>query len=253
MASTDPDHEPTHFEILSLSARSLDGQGPDEQSEIVKKAYRRALLKHHPDKQAQTSAEKSDASSATYSQHFTVDQITEAYNVLSDEQQRRKYTRNLRAQSKATFSSNARTTTRGSRKAKTAQVETVNLDDLSWSGKRRLYYHACQGCGKARGFTLREDDIEDEDEDYELMIECSGCEKELKVVVPALVDGPESSQGEGVNYGLAAQQSQTQNQAPQRNNENTEPQKKSRGWGIRLGLGLGLSLGGGGSASAGRS
>ncbi|KAJ4406786.1 Diphthamide biosynthesis protein 4 [Gnomoniopsis sp. IMI 355080] len=256
MASTDPDRKPTHFEILSLSARSLDGHEPTEQSEIVKKAYRRALLKHHPDKQAQTSAESADGGSSptagTHEQHFTVDQITEAYNVLSDGQQRRKYTRSLRAQSKATFSSSTSTNIRGSRKSKTAGVETVGLDDLAWSGKRRLYYHACQGCGKARGFTLREDDVEDDDEDYELLIECSGCEKELNVIVPALVDEP-GSEGEGQGYGLATQQSQTQYQAPQRSNPNAQPQKKSKGWGVRLGLGLGLSLGGGGSASAGRS
>lgn len=253
MSSTDADREPTHFEILSISARSLDGQDPAEQNEIVKKAYRRALLKHHPDKQAQTSAEKDTSSSASLEQHYTVDQITEAYNVLSDKQKRQKYTRTLRAQTKATFSASTTTNRRSSRKSKTTvQVETVDLDDLSWSGKRRLYYHACQGCGKARGFTLREDDIDDEDEEYELTIECSGCDKELRVIVPALTDESEN-EGQSAGAGLAAQQSYPmQYQMPQRNNTNPEPPKKSRGWGIRLGLGLGLSLGGGGSASAGR-
>lgn len=256
MSSTDADHEPTHFEILSISARSLDGQDPTEQNEIVKKAYRRALLKHHPDKQAQTSAEKDASSSASHEQHYTVDQITEAYNVLSDKQKRQKYTRTLRAQTKATFSARTSTNRRASRNSKTAvEVETVDLDALSWSGKRRLYYHACQGCGKARGFTLREDDIDDDDEEYELTIECSGCDKELTVIVPALTDESGSEgQGQAAGAGLAAQQSHTsQYQMPQRSNTNPEPPKKSRGWGIRLGLGLGLSLGGGGSASAGRS
>lgn len=253
MSSTDADHEPTHFEILSISARSLDGQDPAEQGEIVKKAYRRALLKHHPDKQPQTSAEDDAFSSASREQHFTVDQITEAYNVLSDKQKRQKYTRTLRAQTKATFSARTSTNRRPSRKSKTTiEVETVDLDDLSWSGKRRMYYRACQGCGKARGFTLREDDIDDENEDYELTIECSGCDKVLTVTIPALTDGS-GSEGQAPGAGLATQQSYTmQREVPQRSNSNSEPPKKSRGWGIRLGLGLGLSLGGGGSASAGR-
>lgn len=260
MSSTDADHEPTHFEILSISARSLDGQDPAEQNEIVKKAYRRALLKHHPDKQAQTSTEKDTSSTASQEQHYTVDQITEAYNVLSDKQRCQKYKRTLRAQTKATFSTSTSTNRRTSRRSKPAvEVETVDLDDLSWSGKRRLYYHACQGCGKARGFTLREDDIDDEDEEYELTIECSGCDKELRVIVPALTDesgseGRGQEQGQAAGAGLAAQQSYaTPYQMPQRSNTNPEPPKKNRGWGIRLGLGLGLSLGGGGSASAGRS
>lgn len=250
MASTDPEHEPTHFEVLSISARSLDGLDPTDISETVKKAYRRALLKHHPDKQAQTSStDNATASSATLAQHFTVDQITEAYNVLSDGQQRRKYTRTLRQQTKATSSSSTSANVPRRSKSKTAQVETVDLDDMSWSGKRRLYYHACRACGKARGFTVREDEVEDEDEDFELRVGCSGCEKELKVIVPALVDETDS-EGEGDGSGLAAQQSQKQNLAPQQSsNNNAAPQKKSWGWGIRLGLGLGLSLGGG----AGRS
>lgn len=252
MASTDADHAPTHFEILSLSARSLDGQDPTQQSEIIKKAYRRALLKNHPDKQAQTAAEGTTDSSTIQTQHFTVDQITEAYNVLSDGQQRRKYTRTLRQQTQAKSSASASASTQRTRAPKSVDVETVDLDDLSWSGKRRLYYHPCQGCGKARGFTLREDDIEDDDEDTELLVECSGCDEELRIIVPGLVDEP-GSEGEG--FGPAAQQWQTQNLATQRSstNNNAEPQKKSRGWGVRLGLGLGLSLGGGGSASAGRS
>lgn len=278
MSSTTPDSEkePTHFEVLSISARNLDGQDPTAQADTVKRAYRRALLKHHPDKQAQgrPSADDNDdndddnneaaafaAPATRTTRHFTIDQITEAYTVLSDAQQRRRYTRTLRqqhqSQSAAPASREGATKTRDKRQGAAAGgVETVDLEDLSWSGKRRSYYRACQRCGKTRGFTLHEDDVEDEVEDVELIVECSGCDNELTVIVPA-IDGTDSEEDQGV-FEMAAQQSQAPIYQPkQENNNGPEPQRKSRGWGLRLGLGLGLglgvSLGGGGSARAGSS
>ncbi|KAI3391902.1 hypothetical protein diail_6642 [Diaporthe ilicicola] len=269
MGSANPDREPTLFEVLSISPRSLEGQDPESQTKIARQAYRRALLKHHPDRQAQVtkgndaaSPDSSSSSSETSTQqHFTVDQITEAYTVLSDTQKRRQYTRTLRSQTRTTASSSTTTGANPKRRRKpgaaASGVETVDLDaDLSWDGKRRLYYRACDGCGKARGFGLREDDIEEvPDEDVELELVCSGCKRELRVIVPALADEDNDSQvgGLGGNPGLATQQQpQMQTQAAQNNNSVPEPPKKNKGWGFRLGLGLGLSLGGGGSARAGR-
>lgn len=258
MATGNPDREPTLYEILAISPRSLDGQDPASQNKIARQAYRRALLKHHPDRQAQKTDENSAASSdssststGNSSQHFTVDQITEAYTVLSDAKKRRQYTRTLRSQ-KTTTSGSASTRTKRTRRSRASEVDTVTLDDdMSWDGKRRLYYRACDGCGKARGFNLREDEIEDDsEEDFEMVLECSGCEKSLNVFVPALADEDDTQDGGQQDSGLEAQRSQTYSQAPQRSQADTESPKKSRGWGFRLGLGL--SLGGGVSARAGR-
>ncbi|KAL1884043.1 Diphthamide biosynthesis protein 4 [Diaporthe australafricana] len=268
MASTNPEREPTLFEVLSISPKSLEGQDPASQTKITRQAYRRALLKHHPDRQAQANKENdaasSDSSSSTPSEartqreeHYTVDQITEAYDVLSDEKKRRKYTRTLHSQTRTTASSSSTFSTNPKRRRKpgaaASGVETVDLDtDLSWDGKRRLYYRACDGCGKARGFGLREDGIEDEtDEEVELILKCSGCERGLRVIVPALADEDDDQGGvQRGGWGMAAQQQpQMQTQAAQ--NPSPEPPKKKKGWGLSLGLGLGLSLGGGGSARAG--
>lgn len=261
MAPDNPNREPTLFEVLAISPRSLDGQDPESQAKIARQAYRRALLKHHPDRQqargtdenaAASSSDSSSASTAASSQHFTVDQITEAYTVLSDAKKRREYTRTLRSQTKTTVSGGANLNTKRRRKSKASGTDTIVLDDdMSWDGKRRLYYHACDGCGKARGFRLREDDIdEDSEDDTELILECAGCQGSLKVLVPALADedgGQWDGQG---SSGMETMQPQTQNMAPQQSNRDADTPKKSRGWGFRLGLGL--SLGGGASARAGR-
>lgn len=264
MAPEKPDREPTLFEVLSISPRSLDGQDPASQAKIARQAYRRALLKHHPDRQAQNTTDEnaaaaSDSSSSSASnkssssqQHFTVDQITEAYTVLSDAKKRREYTRTLRSQTRTTVSSGAYANTRRRRKSRASSGTDVLVldDDMSWDGKRKLYYHACEGCGKARGFGLKEDEIHDDsEEDLELTLQCVGCEKSLKVLVPALDDRQWGEQG---NFGMQTQQqAQTYNMAPQpqTSKKDEETPKKSRGWGFRLGLGL--SLGGGASARAG--
>lgn len=258
MASGKPNREPTLFEILAISPRSLDGQDQTSQAKIARQAYRRALLKHHPDRQAQktdenaaATSDSSSASNGNSSQHFTVDQITEAYTVLSDAKKRREYTRTLRAQTKTTSSSSAHIKTKRRQRSRSSGVDTIVLDDdMSWDGKRRLYYRACDGCGKARGFSVREDEIEDDsEEDFEMILECAGCEKSLRVLVPALADEDGAQVAEQGGSGIGPQQPQANDVASQRSQKEPESPKKSRGWGFRLGLGL--SLGGGVSARAG--
>lgn len=260
MAPGNADREPTLFEVLSISPRSLEGQDQASQAKIARQAYRRALLKHHPDRQAQrtdenaaAASDSSSASTETSSQHFTVDQITEAYTVLSDAKKRREYTRTLRSRTRMTASSSGgNTKAKRRQRSRGSEVDTVELDhDMSWDGKRRLYYRGCDSCGKARGFTLGEDEVEDDsDEDYEMILECLGCEKSLRVLVPALADEDEAQVAQQDGSGLEALQSQMQDLASQVGRKDAEPPKKSRGWGFRLGLGL--SLGGGASARAGR-
>ncbi|KAK8049492.1 hypothetical protein PG994_011222 [Apiospora phragmitis] len=199
--------EPTLFEILALSPQSLQGQDPPTVSKSVKQAYRRALLKYHPDKNPQAAAAKDSNSSssggATKAQPpqpaalYTVDQITHAYTVLSDTKQRREYTRSLQTRttttthtsstttSSSSSSRNGNNTTRSQHSQQHHEfktgVETVDLDDLSWDGKRGMYYRSCR-CGQKRGFRFREDDLEESGEDGELMVECSGCSLSLKVL-----------------------------------------------------------------------
>ncbi|KAK7951512.1 uncharacterized protein PG986_007240 [Apiospora aurea] len=191
--------EPTLFDILALSPQSLQGQDPPTASKSVKQAYRRALLKYHPDKNPQAAAAKAQAPAPAAL--YTVDQITHAYTVLSDAKQRREYTRTLQTRT-TTSSTHTSTTTSSStgngnnttRSQHSQQhhefktgVETVDLDDLSWDGKRGMYYRSCR-CGQSRGFRFREDDLEESGEDGELMVECSGCSLSLKVLFEEVTD-----------------------------------------------------------------
>ncbi|KAK7908105.1 hypothetical protein PG985_015408 [Apiospora marii] len=206
--------EPTLFEILALSPQSLQGQDPPTASKSVKQAYRRALLKYHPDKNPQAAAATKDGNGAGAKAQspppqtalYTVDQITHAYTVLSDTKQRREYTRNLQTRTTTSTSASASTSTSTSSRNNTSArsqthhefktgVETVDLDDLSWDGKRGMYYRSCR-CGQARGFRFREDDLDESGEDGELMVECSGCSLSLKVLFEEVTDDEEEDEEE---------------------------------------------------------
>lgn len=63
------------YEILGVS--------PNASSDEVKRAYRKAALQHHPDRQT-TEAAKQAA-------HIKFAQISNAYEILSDDTQRRQY------------------------------------------------------------------------------------------------------------------------------------------------------------------
>lgn len=70
--------QPTHYQILEVQ--------PDASPLDIKKAYRRLALQHHPDR---------NHGSAESTERFK--RISEAYEVLSDPDQKREYDRSLRS------------------------------------------------------------------------------------------------------------------------------------------------------------
>lgn len=248
--------KPTLFDILALSPASLNDQDDAAQAKTIKQAYRRALLTHHPDKTAQAEAAASTSEPITPEHHFTVDQITEAYTVLSDTAQRERYIAAQQQQhtstSKATFSASASSSSSTRKPAAPTTDTVVPLDALAWSGRRRLYYRACGGCGKARGFGLREEVLLEEeegmreaDEAFEVRLGCGGCGAELRVVVPG-VEGGEEEDGGGEWF--AGGQGQGGVDVASTGAQPQPQKKKKEGWGFRLRISLGL----GGSVSVGR-
>jgi curved DNA-binding protein CbpA len=167
----------THYEVLGLPS-SLDSAGALT-PQLLKAAYRRALLLHHPDKVQQIVAldgAPERTSQRNSSSNYTVDQITKAYSVISAPKLRAQYDRELALQSQktGTYSSQEKDIFR-------TGIEVVDLDDLEFDDQESLWYRSCR-CGDERGFLVREEDLEEAADDGELNVGCKGCSLWLKVL-----------------------------------------------------------------------
>jgi len=167
---------PTYYEILGLSLSIIDQQ--DNPSQFIKRAYRRALLSHHPDKKP---ASKPTTNTST----FTIDQISTAYAVLSNPSSRTSYDKLLLTA----------TTTANNPAASQFQtgIETIDLDDLAHDGEQTQWYRPCR-CGNERGYRFNEEDLEDASDLGELMVGCVDCSLWLRVQF-AVVDDEDDEGG----------------------------------------------------------
>ncbi|KAF2239339.1 hypothetical protein EV356DRAFT_170730 [Viridothelium virens] len=174
-----------HYTTLGLSA-SLHTQY-DAQS--IKRAYRRALLLHHPDKTSQTPPPRNPSSFNPQKTSVpTIDDISLAYQVLSDPRTRTAYDRQLLLQSR----------TAPRRKEDDAEtfhsgLDTVDLDDLAYDEGDGVWTRECR-CGQERGFVVTELELEREVESGEVCVGCRGCSLWLRVVFA--VDGGQEGDGE---------------------------------------------------------
>ncbi|KAK4136337.1 hypothetical protein BT67DRAFT_343878, partial [Trichocladium antarcticum] len=186
---------PTHYEVLSLSPATLSAS-PDP-APLIKRAYRRALLRHHPDKKTPPHpphqpqpkpSTAAPAAAAAAAAAYTIDQISTAYAALSRPGQRAAYDRALVLSLQA---SRAGTATASSFQT---GIETVDLDDLSseevvpsrGAGREAgeedatRWYRSCR-CGNPRGYLFGEADLEDAADLGELMVGCADCSLWLRV------------------------------------------------------------------------
>lgn len=157
---------PNYYQLLGL--RQEEHAYSAEQ---IKKAYRKALLSHHPDK---TSNAGVKLSSSTTGVTITVDQIALAYKTLSEPSLRAEYDRWL-ASNQPGDGSNAK----DSRIHHTG-LETVDLDDLAVDDKKQAWTRSCR-CGVG-GYVVTEEQLEKNIEDRELIVGCEGCSLWLRVL-----------------------------------------------------------------------
>jgi DnaJ-class molecular chaperone len=155
----------TYYEILDISPGLLDDH--HNSGQVLKRAYRSALLKHHPDKALCVQFSKTSCG-------FTVDQISEAFAVLSDTKQRAEYDRALKLTSRGDGSS-----LKGTAQFRTG-VEDVDLDDLRFDSDKQLWCRSCR-CGNPRGYLFSEQDLAEATDSEELMIGCQDCSLWLRV------------------------------------------------------------------------
>ncbi|KAK0632842.1 hypothetical protein B0T14DRAFT_533170 [Immersiella caudata] len=178
MSATNP---PTYYEILNLSSLTTSQQ--PNPSQFIKRAYRRALLSHHPDKKSTNATP-----SATASPTFTIDQISAAYAILSNTTSRASYDKLLLTTSSSTTPLPSQFQT---------GIETIDLDDLEYDTSKEEWYRPCR-CGNARGYRFGEADLEDSADLGELMVGCVDCSLWLRVQFAVMAD-EEELVGEDVN------------------------------------------------------
>lgn len=167
--------QPTHYEVLGLTPGLIDSQ--HDTPSFIKRAYHRTLLRNHPD--------KSKANASTPS--FTVDRITEAWNVLSSPSQRAEYDSKLRL-------SRGSTGGLGHEEHFHTGVENVDLDDLDYEEATGCWYRSCR-CGNARGYDFNEADLLEAGDDGILMVGCQDCSLWLRVHFAMLdEEAPDNSQ-----------------------------------------------------------
>lgn len=184
-----PSRAVTHYEILDLQPTLLSSAEAQDAAQLVKRAYRRALLRNHPDKSAAAAAQ-SQLATATNSRLsggatiYTVDQISEAFNVLSAPPKRKEYDAALRM-SRAAGSVGVLGQDEDS-KFQTG-IENVDLDDLGFDEDQGRWYRSCR-CGNDRGYSFVEEDLEEASDDGLLMVGCQDCSLWLKIHFAVLED-----------------------------------------------------------------
>ncbi|ERS98401.1 heat shock protein DNAj [Sporothrix schenckii 1099-18] len=110
---------------------------------LVRRAYRRALLQHHPDKHMRTGAQPASA--------FTVDDIKAAYIALGGDS----------AGGTAPPVAGALESASAALEPTATGLEIVDLDELPYDEATQTWYRACR-CGNLRGYAFSEQDLEEE-------------------------------------------------------------------------------------------
>ena len=173
----------THYEVLKLprTAHADSNLSP----QYLKAAYRRALLQHHPDKlraPIKSKHPQTEVETTKIKPDFTIDEITEAYAVLSVPKLRSEYDRDLKIQGY----SEKNTRQRESDEFRTG-CETLDLDDLTYDENEEIWFKNCR-CGDRQGFLIREADLEEASDVGELFVGCRGCSLWMKVLFGVFKD-----------------------------------------------------------------
>ncbi|KAM4054840.1 CSL zinc finger domain-containing protein [Hirsutella rhossiliensis] len=172
----------SHYEILGLSPAMLnDSSCNQDPSPLIKRAYHRALLRNHPDKAKPAPPPLPPRQSTA--PIYTVDQIGQAFAVLSSPARRAAYDASIRLSLTRPGSAPAHFHT---------GVENVDLDDLLFDDDEQRWSRSCR-CGNDRGYSFDEADLMDAADDGLLMVGCQDCSLWLRVHFAVVEDAEPSA------------------------------------------------------------
>lgn len=200
--------EPTHYEVLAIPKSLIEDSSKEQIPKIIKQAYHRALLRHHPDKTNTPHRTGASTTTSPSSPPPTVDQITRAYTTLSHPGERTAYDRHLSLTRNPTTPSSGGGG--GGDTAFQTGIETVDLDDLDYTEddacETTRWHRSCR-CGNEQGFAFGEDDLEEAGDLGELVVGCQDCSLWLRVCFAVVEDdvddggGGDDSSGGGEGAG----------------------------------------------------
>lgn len=168
-----------YYHILGLSAPSTAPPNAQPKSAELRRAYRIALLKAHPDKRAISSAVDQAV------RGYTIDDVKEAYRVLDDHKSRTEFD-NWVLRNPQILHASAGGGNEGVQTLSADFILGLDVLDLSdfeeQSGAEGEWTRACR-CGDDKGFRILEVDLEDAEQrgEKEVLVGCGGCSLWVRV------------------------------------------------------------------------
>jgi len=159
-----------YYTVLGLSGATQ--LSPD----ILRTAYRRALLLHHPDKVVAQKAIQESREVPKH--HFTIDQIAEAYATLSDPVLKSSYDEGL-LRTKARLVANERS-------GNGTGLETFDLEDLEFDDSSQKWSRKCR-CGGS--YSVSEQELEEVASEGEVVAGCHGCSLCIRITFDTASEG----------------------------------------------------------------
>ncbi|EHK96889.1 putative Diphthamide biosynthesis protein 4 [Glarea lozoyensis 74030] len=118
---------------------------------------------------------------------YSIDQISEAFNVLIDARSRADYDKDLELQGQTNDIGGV-----GNQQNFHTGIETMDLDDLETEEGQGIWYRGCR-CGETRGFLIVQRELEEAVDDGEIDVGCRGCSLWLKVLFAVIDIGDRDS------------------------------------------------------------